>query len=169
MERVQPGDLPEDAVLVDIRDELEAAGRPLEELAGGRRVVRAPLAGLEEGAVPDFPAGAPVVVVCGNGSRAELGGAFLQAAGAGVVSLLDGGVRGWRRSLEGRELTHEFRVPGAEDLARAEAVRRRLELVDGVRQVGVSPGDGRTVVRGTATLEAIRAALRKGGLEVEPT
>lgn len=167
MMRVQPADLPEGAVLVDIRDELEAAGRPLEEIAGGRAVVRAPLANLEEGLVPDLPGGVPVVVVCENGTRSELGGAYLQADGATAVSLLDGGVRGWRQFLEGPELTLEFRVPSATDPARAEAIRRRLELIDGVRQAGVSPGDGRTVVRGTASLDSVRAGLRIAGHDLE--
>lgn len=167
MNRVRPADLPEGAILVDIRDELEAAGRPLEELAAGRPVVRAPLADLEDGAMPDLPAGVPVVVVCGNGTRSELGGAYLKAGGAGAVSLLDGGVRGWRRSLEGPELTLEFRVPSATDPARAEALRRRLELIDGVRQADVSPGHGRTVVRGTVSLDAVRDGLRLAGYDLE--
>lgn len=96
-------DLPMDAVLVDIRDALDAAAAPLEQFTGARAIVHAPLHDLEEGLVPDIDVTAPLVVVCGTGSRSELAGAYLLAAGFEEVSLLEGGVRAWRRSLTASE------------------------------------------------------------------
>lgn len=99
MKRVSPAEVPENAVLLDVRDELEAAGQPLSAIAAGREVVKLPLADLEEGATPTLPGGRPVVVVCGNGSRGEVAGALLEAAGVDRVAALEGGVRAWRRSI----------------------------------------------------------------------
>ena len=91
-----PSEIPEDAILIDVRDELEAAAAPLSALSRNR-VLTVPLADLEEGLQPELPEGAQVIVVCGNGNRAELAGAYLQAGGVEAVSVLDGGARGWRR------------------------------------------------------------------------
>jgi rhodanese-related sulfurtransferase len=156
MQRLQPNELPVDAVLVDVRDELEAMANPLELISGGRAVVNIPLADLEDGADVSLPSGRPVIVVCGNGSRGELAGAFLQAAGAGDVQILDGGVRAWRRALEG-EVALEFQVKLV-GIQQALALQAELESLPGVRQAGVS-ATGLVVVRGTVSLEELRAAL----------
>jgi rhodanese-related sulfurtransferase len=99
MQRLSPADIPEDAILIDVRDELEAAAAPLSKLTD-LRVVTVPLSDLEDGAMPELPAGARVVVVCGTGTRGELAGAYLQAAGTENISVLDGGARALKRSLE---------------------------------------------------------------------
>jgi rhodanese-related sulfurtransferase len=96
VKRLSPNEIPEDAILIDVRDELEATASPLSTLSSNR-VVTVPLADLEDGARPELPDGAKVIVVCGNGNRAELAGAYLEAGGVEAVSVLDGGVRGWRR------------------------------------------------------------------------
>ena len=156
MQRLQANELPPNAVLVDVRDELEAMANPLETISGGRVVVTIPLADLEDGADVSLPSDRPVIVVCGNGSRGELAGAFLLAAGAGDVSVLDGGLRAWRRSLEG-EVTLEFRVK-LDGMRAALLAQNQLEALPNVRQAGVS-ASGLAVVRGTVSLEQIRNAL----------
>jgi rhodanese-related sulfurtransferase len=156
MQRLQPNQLPMNAVLVDVRDELEAMANPLEVISGGRAVVNIPLADLEDGVDVSLPADCPVVVVCGNGSRGELAGAFLQAAGVNDVDILDGGVRAWKRELEG-EVALEFQIK-LDGIRAALEVQARLEALPGVRQAGVS-ASGLAVVRGTVSLSEIRAAL----------
>ena len=99
MKRISPLEIPKNAVLVDVRDELDAIAMPLSSLSG-LRVILAPLSDLEDGAGPELPMGAPLVVVCGTGQRSELAGAYLLADGASNVYLLEGGVRAWRRNLE---------------------------------------------------------------------
>jgi rhodanese-related sulfurtransferase len=98
--RVAANELPDDVVLVDIRDGLDALAAPIDTLAGGRRTVHTPLADLEAGVAPDLEPDAPLVVVCGTGSKSELAGAYLLAAGFNNVMLLDGGIRAWRRARE---------------------------------------------------------------------
>jgi rhodanese-related sulfurtransferase len=156
MQRLQPNELPVNAVLVDVRDELEAMANPLELISAGRAVVNIPLADLEDGVDVSLPSDRPVIVVCGNGSRGELAGAFLQAAGAGDVHILDGGVRAWRRALEG-EVALEFQVK-LDGIREALTLQAKLEALPGVRQAGVS-ASGLAVVRGTITLEQVRVAL----------
>ena len=156
MLRLLPNDLPTHAVLVDVRDELEAMAFPLATIADGRAVVNIPFADLEDGADVNLPVDRPVIVVCGNGSRGELAGAFLLAAGANDVSVLDGGLRAWRRSLEG-EVTLEFRVK-VDGMRAALLAQNQLEALPNVRQAGVS-ASGLAVVRGTVSLEQIRNAL----------
>jgi rhodanese-related sulfurtransferase len=156
MQRLQPNELPANAVLVDVRDELEAMANPLELISAGRAVVNIPLADLEDGVDVSLPSDRPVIVVCGNGSRGELAGAFLQAAGAGDVHILDGGVRAWRRALEG-EVALEFQVK-LDGIREALTLQAKLEALPGVRQAGVS-ASGLAVVRGTITLEQVRVAL----------
>ena len=156
MQRLQPNELPVNAVLVDVRDELEAMANPLELISDGRTVVNIPLADLEDGVDVSLPNDRPVIVVCGNGSRGELAGAFLQAAGVSDVDILDGGVRAWKRALEG-EVTLEFQIK-LDGIRAALEVQARLEALPGVRQVGVS-ASGLAVVRGAITLSDIRAAL----------
>ena len=92
-----------DAVLVDVRDELDAISMPLANLSR-LPVILAPLSDLEEGVAVELPAGAPLIVVCGTGQRSELAGAYLLADGASNVYLLTGGVRAWRHSLETPDL-----------------------------------------------------------------
>jgi rhodanese-related sulfurtransferase len=156
MQRLQPNELPANAVLVDVRDELEAMANPLELISGGRAVVNIPLADLEDGVDVSLPVDRPVIVVCGNGSRGELAGAFLRAAGAGDVGVLDGGVRAWQRALEG-EVALEFQVR-LDGIQQALSLQAKLEAMPGVRQAGVS-ASGLAVVRGTVSLEQVRAAL----------
>jgi rhodanese-related sulfurtransferase len=156
MQRLQPNELPVNAVLVDVRDELEAMANPLELISAGRAVVNIPLADLEDGVDVSLPSDRPVIVVCGNGSRGELAGAFLQAAGAGDVHILDGGVRAWRRALEG-EVALEFQVK-LDGIREALTLQAKLEALPGVRQAGVS-ASGLVVVRGTITLEQVCVAL----------
>ena len=156
MKRLQPSQLPLNAVLVDVRDELEAMANPLETISGGRIVMNIPLADLEDGLDVNLPTDRPVIVVCGNGSRGELAGAFLQAAGVSDVDILDGGVRAWKRALEG-EVALEFQVK-LDGIRAALEVQARLEALPGVRQAGVS-ASGLAVVRGVITLEQIRETL----------
>jgi rhodanese-related sulfurtransferase len=156
MKRIQPTEIPSDAVLIDIRDDLEAAASPLEALSDGRPVMHVSLHDLEEGQTPALPQNAPVVVICGNGSKGELGGAFLEAAGA-TVSVLDGGYRAWKRIVDG-EKRLELRTVGVNGIRQALELQGKLERVPGVRSAGVS-ADGLVVVHGTVTLEGLNAAL----------
>jgi rhodanese-related sulfurtransferase len=156
MLRLLPNDLPANAVLVDVRDELEAMAFPLEQISAGRAVINVPFADLEDGADVNLPADRPVIVVCGNGSRGELAGAYLLAAGAADVSVLDGGLRAWRRSLEG-EVVLEFQIK-VDGMRAALLAQNQLEALPNVRQAGVSAA-GLAVVRGTITLAEIRESL----------
>lgn len=72
---VEPG-----SWLVDLRDDLERAARPL-SVAGAGSVLPAELDDLLAGIAPPIPRSAPVVVVCSSGIRAELGAACLEALG----------------------------------------------------------------------------------------
>jgi rhodanese-related sulfurtransferase len=157
MQRLQANELPPNAVLVDVRDELEAMANPLETISGGRAVVNIPLADLEDGADVHLPSDRPVIVVCGNGSRGELAGAFLQAAGVNDVNILDGGVRAWKRLLEG-EVALEFQIANLDGIRAALELQAKLEALPKVRQAGIS-ASGLAVVRGTITLSEIRQAL----------
>jgi rhodanese-related sulfurtransferase len=170
MQRLQPNQLPINAVLVDVRDELEAMANPLESIAGGRSVVNIPLTDLEDGVIVNVPLDRPLIVVCGNGSRGELAGAFLQATGV-QVDILDGGVRAWKRALEG-EVVLEFQVKWGgnpldgnplesnplDGMRAALELQSKLEALPNVRQAGVS-ASGVAVVRGAITLEQVRQAL----------
>jgi rhodanese-related sulfurtransferase len=163
--RFTPTQIPENAVLIDVRDELEAMASPLETLAGQRNVIRAPLTDLEDGLSPEIPSGAQVVVVCGNGSRGELAGAYLQAAGASNINVLEGGFRAWKREFEGEQAL-EFRVPEINNLREALALQSKLELLPGVRMAGVG-SDGLTVVRGVTTFEQLKLQLNLLGFSLE--
>jgi rhodanese-related sulfurtransferase len=99
MTRIAPTQIPENAIVLDVRDELEAAASPLSRLTSNR-VVRLPLSELEAGATPELPRDAKVVVVCNSGAQGELAGAYLEVGGVRNVSVLDGGARGWRRDSE---------------------------------------------------------------------
>ena len=99
MTRIEPAQIPDDAIVIDVRDELEAAASPLSRFTQNR-VLHLPLSELEAGATPQLPEGARVVVVCNSGAQGELAGAYLEAGGAGDVSVLNGGARGWRRVVD---------------------------------------------------------------------
>ena len=99
MKQISHLEIPSDAVLIDIRDELDAMAAPLSSLSA-LPVILAPLGDLEDGVALELPEGAPLVVVCGTGQRSELAGAYLLADGASEVYLLSGGLRTWRRDLE---------------------------------------------------------------------
>jgi rhodanese-related sulfurtransferase len=163
--RFTPAQIPENAILIDVRDELEAMASPLEALAGQRNVIRMPLSDLEDGVTPEIPSDAQVVVVCGNGSKGELAGAYLQAAGAGNINVLEGGFRAWKREFEG-EQTLEFRLPEINNLRDALALQHKLELLPGVRMAGVG-SDGLTVVRGVTTFEQLKLQLMLLGFTLE--
>jgi rhodanese-related sulfurtransferase len=163
--RFTPAQIPENAVLIDVRDELEAMASPLETLAGQRNVIRAPLTDLEDGVTPEIPSDAQVVVVCGNGSKGELAGAYLQAAGASNINILEGGFRAWKREFEG-EHTLEFCVSEINNIRDALQLQSKLELLPGVRMAGVA-SDGLTVVRGIVTLEHIKLQLNLLGFSLE--
>jgi rhodanese-related sulfurtransferase len=163
--RFTPTQIPENAVLIDVRDELEALASPLEALAGHRNVIRVPLTDLEDGVMPEIPSGAQVVVVCGNGSRGELAGAYLQASGASNINVLEGGFRAWKREFEG-EQTLEFRVPEINNIRDALALQGKLELLPGVRMAGIG-SDGLTVVRGIVTFEQLKLQLNLLGFSLE--
>jgi rhodanese-related sulfurtransferase len=155
--RFTPAQIPDNAILIDVRDELEAMASPLEALAGQHNVIRAPLTDLEDGVTPEIPGGAQVVVVCGNGSKGELAGAYLQAAGASNINVLEGGFRAWKREFEG-EHTLEFRIPEINNIRDALKLQSKLELLPGVRMAGVA-SDGLTVIRGITTLEQLKLEL----------
>jgi rhodanese-related sulfurtransferase len=164
MNHINSAEIPKDAILVDIRDDLEAAASPLETIAGGRPVVRVSLESLEDGETPELPKGANVVVICGNGSRGELGAAHLEATGA-KINILDGGYRGWKRTLDG-ETVLEARIMGVTDIRKALQVQALLETVPGVRTAGIT-GDGEAIVRGQIDLVAVRGALEGAGYGLE--
>jgi rhodanese-related sulfurtransferase len=163
--RFTPSQIPENAILIDVRDELEAMASPLETLAGHRNVIRAPLTDLEDGVTPHIPSDAQVVVVCGNGSRGELAGAYLQASGASNINVLEGGFRAWKREFEG-EQTLEFRVPEINNIREALSLQSKLELLPGVRMAGVG-SDGLTVIRGIVTFEQLILRLNLLGFSLE--
>lgn len=165
MNRFTPTQIPENAVLIDVRDELEAMASPLETLAGNRHVIRAPLTDLEDGITPEIPGNAQVIVVCGNGTRGELAGAYLQASGTNNIAVLEGGFRAWKRSAEG-ERALEFRVPEINNIRDALQLQTKLELLPGIRMAGVS-SDGLTMVRGVMTLESLRSQLVNLGFTLE--
>jgi rhodanese-related sulfurtransferase len=96
MDRLSPAEIPENAILVDVRDELEVFASPLSKLRPNA-VLTVPLSDLEEGVTPDLPENAPIVVVCASGTTGELAGAYLEAAGVKNVSVLEGGARGLKR------------------------------------------------------------------------
>ena len=99
MKRISHLEIPKNAVLIDVRDELDSIAMPLSSLSE-LRVILAPLNDLEDGVSISLPADRPLIVVCGTGQRSELAGAYLMADGASDVRLLEGGVRVWRRALE---------------------------------------------------------------------
>jgi Rhodanese-like domain len=134
-------------------------------LAGQRHVIRAPLTDLEDGVTPEIPSGAQVVVVCGNGSKGELAGAYLQASGVSNINVLEGGFRAWKREFEG-EHTLEFRVPEIDNIRDALQLQSKLELLPGVRMAGIG-SDGLTVVRGVTTVEQVKLQLNLLGYSLE--
>ncbi len=78
--------IPTEAVLIDIRDDLERSARPLllESIAIS-------LSELEDGS-PALPL-CPLVVVCNNGRQSEYAAALLEALGASQVLVLEGGMK----------------------------------------------------------------------------
>ncbi len=165
MNRFTPAQIPENAILIDVRDELEAMASPLAALAGRRSIIRAPLTDLEDGVTPEIPSDAQVVVVCGNGSKSELAGAYLQSAGASNINVLEGGFRAWKREFEG-EQTLEFRVSEIDNIRDALSLQSKLELLPGVRMAGIA-SDGLAVVRGIVTLEQLKLQLNLLGFSLE--
>jgi rhodanese-related sulfurtransferase len=94
--RIAVADLPANAILLDVRDDLDQSGQPLALVAGGRTVILLALAAIEAGALPELapqPLVAPLVAVCVSGAEAELAAAYLAAAGL-AVDVLAGGYRG---------------------------------------------------------------------------
>lgn len=103
MKRISHRELPSDAVLVDVRDQLDAIAMPLSSLSA-LRVILAPFDDLEAGIATALPDDAPLIVVCASGQRSELAGAYLLADGARDVLILNGGLRAWRVALESPDL-----------------------------------------------------------------
>jgi rhodanese-related sulfurtransferase len=89
MRRILMLDIPLDAVLVDIRDDLE---RTVVPLSSSFNVLAVSVSELEDGN-PVLPL-VPLVVVCSTGRQSEYAGALLEALGATNVLLLEGGVKG---------------------------------------------------------------------------
>jgi rhodanese-related sulfurtransferase len=91
MQRVTWGNLPANATLIDIRDDLERTLKPLEALGHAPlEALHISLAELEDGN-PELPQ-SPLVVVCTNGRRSEYAAALLEALGVGQVYVLEGGI-----------------------------------------------------------------------------
>ncbi len=88
MQRISPLEIPTDAILVDIRDELERNAKPI---VSSFEVLEISLSELEDGS-PALPL-CPLVVVCNNGRQSEYGAALLEALGASQVLILEGGVK----------------------------------------------------------------------------
>jgi sulfur-carrier protein adenylyltransferase/sulfurtransferase len=86
MTRIQASQIPSDAIIVDVRDDLEVAAKPLEG-----RVLRLSVPELEEDDL-ELP-NAPLVVVCSVGARAEYAAALLESLGALNVYVLEGGAK----------------------------------------------------------------------------
>ena len=103
MKRISHRELPSDAVLIDVRDPLDAIAMPLQNLSA-LRVILAPFDDLEAGIALELPSDVPLIVVCGTGQRSELAGAYLLADGASDVLMLNGGLRAWRVALESPDL-----------------------------------------------------------------
>jgi rhodanese-related sulfurtransferase len=96
--RIAVADLPAHAILLDVRDDLDRSGQPLEAVAGGRAIIELALVAIEAGAMPAIGPKtalkpALVVAVCVSGAEAELAAAYL-AAGGLAVEVLVGGYRG---------------------------------------------------------------------------
>ena len=88
MQTINSSQIPADAVLIDIRDDLERSAKPL---VSGLVVLAISLSELEDGspALPDCP----LVVVCSTGRQSEYAGALLEALGANHVLILQGGFK----------------------------------------------------------------------------
>ncbi len=88
MQQINPSQIPIKAVLIDIRDNLEQAAKPL---ASSFRVLAVTLSELEDGN-PSLP-NCPLVVVCSTGRQSEYAGGLLEALGATEVLILEGGFK----------------------------------------------------------------------------
>ena len=88
MEQIISSQIPSDAILIDIRDELEQAVKPI---ASSFQVQVISLSELEDGN-PKLP-NCPLVVVCSTGRQSEYAGALLEALGASQVLILTGGFK----------------------------------------------------------------------------
>ena len=103
---IAPADLPDDAVILDVRDPADfAAGHA----PGAVSMPLARLGALTAGELAALPVGADgrVVVSCGGGSKQTRATAYLLAHGLGAV-VLRGGMRGWRAA--GRPLVGQDRA-----------------------------------------------------------
>ena len=86
MRRITALEIPSNAIVIDIRDDLERAVKPLL-----LESVAICLAELEDGN-PSLP-NAPLVVVCSTGRQSEYAGALLETLGATDVLLLEFGAQ----------------------------------------------------------------------------
>jgi rhodanese-related sulfurtransferase len=88
MQPINPFQIPANAVLVDIRDDLERYTKPL---ISSLQVLSISLSELEDGnpVLPDCP----LVVVCATGRQSEYAGALLEVLGAKTVLILEGGFK----------------------------------------------------------------------------
>lgn len=92
---VSVADLPDDAFLLDVRED--------EEWAAGHApgALHVPMGQLP-GRLSELPVGGQVVVVCRSGHRSAQVTAYLNRAGRGATNL-DGGMQAWARA--GRPMT----------------------------------------------------------------
>jgi rhodanese-related sulfurtransferase len=88
MRQIQSQGIPSNAVLIDIRDDLE---RQVHPIPAGFETLAIALAELEDGnpALPPYP----LVVICQTGRQSEYAGALLEALGATQVLILEGGIK----------------------------------------------------------------------------
>ncbi len=89
MRRITSQEIPANAILVDIRDDLERSAVPINS---SFQSIAIALIELEDGnpVLPDNT----LVVVCSTGRQSEYAGALLVALGANEVLILEGGIRG---------------------------------------------------------------------------
>lgn len=87
VQEIQPTDLADDAVLLDVReqDEWDAGHAP--------NSVHVPLGQISD-RIAEVPEGRPVAVICRGGVRSLKGGDALVAAGVDAVSVA-GGMQAW--------------------------------------------------------------------------
>jgi rhodanese-related sulfurtransferase len=89
MQSINALEIPENAVLIDIRDDLERSAKPI---ISSFQVLEIALVELED-RNPNLPNN-PLVVVCTTGRQSEYAGALLEALGASKVLILQGGMKG---------------------------------------------------------------------------
>lgn len=90
VDAVQVSQHPADALIVDVRSDVEWRGG---HIAGARHMMLVDLKHL----LQDLPMTAPVIAVCGSGYRSSVAANVLAGAGRDSVSSLAGGMSAWRK------------------------------------------------------------------------